>query len=84
MGFPVWLRWSEDDKTVAVPSGGWQRGQGGGVIAKYADRSELEVCNFVMLALKPLADAEVLAEVQAGLRRRLSQREAEREPPAVL
>lgn len=68
---------------VAVPSGGWRRGPGH-VIARYADRSELEVCNFVMMALRPLVDAEVLAEVQAELRRRLSQRGAEREPPDVL
>jgi len=84
MGFPIWLRWVEGSGPVAVPRGGWQRGPGGSVIARYADRSELEVGNFVMLALRPLVDAEVLAGVQAELRHRLSQREAEREPPAVL
>ena len=84
MGFPAWLRWGKDDETVAVPSGGWQRDRGGAVIAKYADRSELEAGNFVMMALRPLADAGVMARVQAELRVRLRQREAEREPPDVL
>lgn len=84
MGFPVWLRWAPGGRPVAVPSGGWRRGPGGGVIARYADRSELEECNFVMMALRPLGDPGVLAEVQAELRKRLSQRKAEREPPDVL
>ena len=84
MGFPIWLRWSASDKQVAVPSGGWSRDRDGGVIARYADRSELAVANFVMMALRPLAAPEVLAEVQAVLRKWLSQREAEREPPDVL
>lgn len=84
VGFPIWLRWSGEIETLAVPSDDWRRGWGGDVIARYADRSELELCNLVMLALLPLRDAKTLAMVQVGLRLRLSQVEVERVPPEVL